>query len=378
MARLRCAEDNYAQPLLAIAAHGLPGSTRTYPTKPLDDESWRTIRRAAQDHRVTGLLVAAVKDGAFPATAAQFGDVRGGHVRTMLRVMSLEQELLELVGLLDRHGINHRVLKGTAVAHLDYADPALRSFIDLDVLVRADDFERTVRVLTDAGFVRTLMEPAPGFDRRFDKGTTLIGSAGYELDLHRTFVLGPWGLVIELEDLWRDGGQEFIVAGRPVRALSRDTRFMHACYHAALGDWPLRLSSLRDVVEMLLRIGDDAGPIRQLAARWHAEAVVAAAIADANRLLGIAPRTELERWAAGYPFSRREEARLALHTHPDKTFAAQALSTLVALPRLRDKADYLRALLLPEPQYVADRHPSALARFRYGIREVRRGRARRR
>lgn len=372
MARRQCAEDNYPQPLLAIATHGLPGSTRTWPDAPLDDESWRTVRRAARSHRVTGLLVAAVDDGALPATAAQSRDVRARHARTMVRVMSLEQELIGIVGLLDRHGIDHRVLKGTAVAHLDYADPALRSFIDLDVLVRGEAFDQAVRVLTGAGFVRTLMEPRPGFDRRFDKGTTLLGR-GYELDLHRTFVLGPWGLLIELEDLWRDGGAEVVVAGRTIRALSRDTRFLHACYHAALGDWPLRLSSLRDVAEMLRRIGDDAGPVRELAARWGVEAIVAAAVADTCRLLGIAPETELARWAVAYVPSRRDEAKLALHTTADKTFAAQALATLMALPRLRDKAAYLGALVMPEPAYVGDRHPSALARFRYGIREVKRG-----
>lgn len=297
---------------------------------------------------------------------------------TMLRVMSLEQELIALLDLLDRHALDHRVLKGTAVAHLDYADPALRSFIDIDVLVRAEEFDRTVHVLSDAGSDRTLMEPRPGFDRRFDKGATLVGAAGYELDLHRTFVLGPWGQQIELEDLWNDGGQEFILAGRHVRALARDTRFMHACYHAALGDWPLRLASLRDVAEMLLGIGGDAAPVTALAARWRAEAVVASAIADACRLLGIATATALSRWAECYVPTRREEAKLALHTHEDKTFAAQALATLFALPRFGDKAAYLRALVLPDQQYVAGRHSSPLARFRYAIAEARRGRGPRR
>lgn len=35
---------------------------------------------------------------------------------------------------------------------------------------------------------------------------------------------------------------------------------MHACYHAALGDWPLRLASLRDMAEML-RAADQDGKV---------------------------------------------------------------------------------------------------------------------
>lgn len=163
-----------------------------------------------------------------------------------------------------------------------------------------------------------------------------------------------------------------------MRALSRPNRFMHACYHAALGDWPLRLASLRDVAEMLPGVNQDGEDLVRLASGWGVEAVVAAAVADTRRLLGIATTDELSSWADRYVPSRREVARLALHTHPDKTFAAQALATLPVIPGLRDKAAYLRALVLPDLRYTAGRHPSALARFRFGIREARRGRGARR
>ena len=81
--------------------------------------------------------------------------------------------------------------------------------------------------------------------------------------------------------------------------------------------------------------------------------MVAAAVADAWRLLGIGATTELSSWAGSYLPTRQDESKLALHTRADKTFAAQALSTLIAMPRLRDKAAYVRALMLPDAQYVA-------------------------
>jgi hypothetical protein len=127
------------------------------------------------------------------------------------------RELIAVVDLLAAKGVESRILKGSAVAHLDYDHPGLRSFIDLDVLVRAGDIDRAVGVLSSASFRRTLPEPRPGFDRRFDKGMTLISPSGFELDLHRTFVLGPWGLRVNLDQLW-DQGQEFRVGGRALRA----------------------------------------------------------------------------------------------------------------------------------------------------------------
>jgi len=375
--RRLCGEAEYPTPLLAVAGHRLAGAGRAFPDEPLGEQSWAAVLAAARTHRLTGLLDAATGDGALPATQSQVRQARAAHRTALLRVLALERELVAVVGLLDGAGVESRVLKGSAVAHLDYPDPALRSFNDLDVLVRARDVDRAAAALAAAGFNRTLAEPRPGFDRRFDKGMTLVPPAGYELDLHRTFVLGPWGVLVDLDRLW-DEGQEFRVGGRRVRALSWPNRFLHACYHAALGNWPLRLGSLRDVAEMLHRADRDSAAIRGLAGDWGAQAVVAAAVADSRRLLRITPAGELSRWAEQYVPGRREVAWLALHTNADKTFAAQALATLRVLPRWRDKAAYVRALVLPDGRYTAGRHASVLDRFRYAAREIRRGRGSRR
>jgi hypothetical protein len=293
-------------------------------------------------------------------------------VSAMAWVMRLEQELLDVVDMLTASSVEIRVLKGSAVAHLDYPDPALRSFIDVDVLVRSEQIDRAVELFTGIGFQRLHPQPRPGFDRRFGKGTTFLSPAGYELDLHRTFVQGPWGVLINLDDLW-DDGEEFNVAGRTLRALSRPTRFMHACYHAALGDWPPRLSSLRDIAQMLLVTGQNERDLRALTASWGAEAVLAVAVSDAWSLLSIAESTATSVWARVHLPTARDEARLAVYRHGRRTSTAQVVSALPAISRLRDKAAFLHALMLPEAQYREGRHASAIARFRHGIAEARRG-----
>lgn len=372
MTRRICAASEYPRPLLAAAGHGLPGAPRAFPTAPLDAPSWDATLAGAERNRLTGLLSAAVADGAFPATAAQRAQARATHRRRLLRVLALEQELIGVRTLLGSADVPMRVLKGSAVAHLDYVDPAARSFIDLDVMIRPEDIERAVEILSRAGFRRTLAEPRPGFDRRFDKGMTLIAPAGYELDLHRTFVLGPWGVVLDPDRLW-DDGQSFTLGSTTLRALSGPHRFLHACYHAALGDWPLRLGSLRDVAEMMRSRGDTAAEAVDVAARCGVEAVVAAAISDTYRLLDLDRDGEIVRWADRYEPSARHTRWLALHTRTDKTFTAQAVATLLILPRWRDKAAYLRALLHPDAPYTAGRHRSVPRRLSYALSEARRG-----
>lgn len=372
MARTLCGEESYPAPLLAIAGHGLAGTTRPFPAQPLDDAAWAGLLAAAKANRVLGQLRAAVDAGLMPVTADQRGQARAAHRMTLLRVLSLEQHLVEVAGVLGDAGVECRVLKGSAYAHLDYPEPALRSFIDLDLLFRPSDFDRAVAVLVGAGFTRFLAEPRPGFDRRFDKGTTLRGP-DFEIDLHRTFVLGPWGVRVNIDALW-DAGQEFTVGGRTLVALSAPNRFLHACYHAALGDWPLRLGSLRDVAQLVPADEESQGALIERARAWGVRAVVAAAVADSGRLLGVEPAGTLRSWAAGYVPTRREEHWLGLHTRSDKTFAAQAIATLPVLPGIRDKAAYLRALVLPDARYTAGRHSSVLSRFRFGLREALRGR----
>jgi hypothetical protein len=370
VARRLCAESAYPAALLAVAGHGLPGASRPFPDSPLSSSSWAALLTAAESNRVLGLLRSTVDAGLLPVTAEQRTQVRTAHRLALLRVLSLERHLVAVTSLLADADVETRVLKGSAYAHLDYPDPALRTFIDLDLLFRPADIERAVTVLSGAGFGRTLAEPRPGFDRRFDKGTTLRGK-DFEIDLHRTFVLGPWGFRVQLDQLWA-AGETFTVGDHVLTALSAPHRFLHACYHAALGDWPLRLGSLRDVAE--LHPSDEPGLIA-LAASWGVAAVVAAAVADSTRLLGLPVSGKLRSWAAAYVPTRREERWLGLHTRATKTFAAQAVATLPVLG-LREKAAYLRALLLPDKQYTADRHGSALSRLSFGVREALRGRTR--
>ena len=59
-----------------------------------------------------------------------------------------------------------------------------------------------MRTLQQEGYDRRYPEPRIGFDARFAKSVTMWSAAGHEIDLHRTLVLGPFGLRVQLDDLW--------------------------------------------------------------------------------------------------------------------------------------------------------------------------------
>jgi Uncharacterised nucleotidyltransferase len=181
-----------------------------------------------------------------------------------------------MAGALDDAGVEYRVFKGVALANTVYVDPALRVFADVDVLVPTPDFGRAARVLEFAlGARRALPELRPGFDARFGKEAMLRTVNGLELDLHRTFVDGGFGLRIDLDDLFASP-RRFALGSREVATLLPAHLLLSSCYAAALGDWPPRLASQRDVVQMLKVDAPTTGVVLDLARAWRCESVLRA------------------------------------------------------------------------------------------------------
>ena len=69
-------------------------------------------------------------------------------VPLMQQQLHLEAQLRTVVEVLESHGLDHRLLKGPALANTVYADPLQRYFHDIDLLVRAEQLADVVRVLT--------------------------------------------------------------------------------------------------------------------------------------------------------------------------------------------------------------------------------------
>lgn len=354
----------------AVAAKGLRGSALEFPEQPLEPSEWEDLWRDVWLNRIDGLLAAAVHDGDLPATPAQRDQALTGHSDAMQLCLLLEADLLHVAGILDHSGIACRVLKGPAFAHLDYPDPALRAFGDIDLLVRSKDYDAAVAALTAAGFKRKFTEVRAGFDHRFGKGACLRGPNRHELDLHRTFVMGPYGLTLDLDDVWGSVAR-FEIAGRAFDTLDAEQRFLHACYHAALGRTETRVTPLRDLAGMLQRRVNavDVDRALELSGRWQSTAVVARAIALAWEVLAL-PDDPLARWARAFTPSDRDRQALRSYLDPDMGYAARSYASLRAVRGLRAKAAFAWALAVPDRDYGAGRHHNRWRRWQEGARQI--------
>lgn len=346
----------------ALSAYGLRGSEHALPTGPFDAAQWRQLLAAAEAARATGLLLTAAEDGAVALDEEQHRALVAAHVDRMAAVVALEDLLLSTLETLEQAGVEVRVLKGSATAHLDHAAPEHRVYGDIDLLVRSCDFDDAVTALLAAGNRRHYFPPRPGFERRFAKCATLLAPSRYEIDLHRTLVAGPAGLRIRLDDLWTDS-ETFTVAGRTLHALSPTGRLLSACYSAEIGDSTPPLWAQRDIVQLALDPRVNGREVRRVAARWGGEAIVAAAVAQAWRRLRIGDITALSAWALRYHPTHEQEAELAFYRRSGLSETARSLAAVRAIPRQRDRAYFLLALAFPSKEYLArTKHDGGLPR----------------
>jgi hypothetical protein len=331
---------------LAVAGHGLLGSRRGFPAKPLSDEAFDALLARLTLHRVVGLAASAASVGQLKVTDLQADRLHAAHVEAMCICLHLEATLLDVQGALASSGVSCRVVKGPASAHLDYADPTLRAFGDIDLLVRSDEFDTVSAALPGLGFHRSSPEPRPGFDRRFGKGATYLAAAdGTNLDLHRTFVLGPLGLQVRLDELW-DGEESFVLAGQRVSALAPPQRLLGACYNAIVGDRNPRLSTLRDIAQLVLGGEVVAADVVEMALGWQAGHVLALGIRAAWDTLDIADVVALSVWAKNQSIPEAEIRSLAVYHDEQAGYAGLSWATARLLPP-RERLAFLRALAFP-------------------------------
>jgi hypothetical protein len=344
--------------LEAAAAYGVVGSVAELPRVPLDDSGWRPLLTIARQERALGLLVAAARAGAFPLTEHQEADLvrfdRDGQCVALL----LERLLVDLAKQLGEIGIDCRMLKGAATAHLDYPGPALRLIEEASLLIRPEHLRSAVSALTSQGWRRQAPEPASGYDVRFGKGITLVDTTGLRLTLQRTLAPPPFGLAISIDELW-DRAEHFDLAGVQLAALSPEGRLVHACLETATR--APALVQMRDIVQLVVGERVDSQRFLDMVSAWRLRAVAAMAIQRAWSTLAVHDLPRLSAWAARYEPTGWERKTLARVCTPGVGYAARALPGVRLVRGPFAKLGYLRSVAFPDRVHTNHRRLRRLA-----------------
>jgi hypothetical protein len=362
-------ETRVAKLLGVVAATGLPSRLHAVKAAP---EVEADFVNAALRQRMAGVALAAHADGRIQLQEASLSELLQRNEAQLALDLQLERLLIIAATVLEKAHIPYRALKGPVLAHTTYTDPALRSFGDIDLLVSPMTFDAATDAFRDLGFVRRFVEPRTGFDARFTKGACLLGRDGFEIDLHRTLAPGAFGVRVARHDFFGAPARNFALGAVPIAGLNGDLAFLHACFHAALGDNPPRFVPVRDVVECF-RIGIDDEAVIDIAQAVSCGAVVQRAVSLADELLGVALEGVLPDWARSYRPSAFDRWALRGYTAENRSYSRQVAASFCVLPTLRDRASFAASLAFPTKSYVRAREGTYANRLGHGIRLLREG-----
>jgi hypothetical protein len=293
--------------------------------------------------RLDGLLVRSIEVGELEIDEQGAADARHAWHESLVASVTIEALAVRVTDRLRAAGLRFAITKGPAVAHLDYPDPALRPFGDVDVVIHPADWRAALGVFEAGGLHREVPELRPGFDDRFGKGATYCDPAGWEVDVHRRFSIGRFGVGAEMAELF-DRLDHIELAGREVPVLGREDRLLHACFHASLGGFR-GLRAFRDVAQLVVVSGADWERTVETARRWRAEAVVVAALLDTWERLELEVGHPAIAWARTTPVDRRDRRALAVFA-AERPFRYQAATAMSALP-WGQRLPYAWALAVP-------------------------------
>jgi hypothetical protein len=342
-----------------FAALGLAAASTATSPAGLEADEWDALLARLTDEHLAGIVLDGADRGLVSLRDDQHEALLAVHEAAMVATLRLESFLLVVRNLLGERGLDMRVLKGPSCAHLDYEQPELRAFTDIDVLVRGEQFDAVAACLSAAGMQRRFDEPRPGFTARFGKGVCFTGANGLELDVHRALTAGPFGLG-DASALWRRS-DSFVLAGSSVECLAREERAVAAAVHACLGSTAPRLVPLRDVAQILSQ-EVDIDRVISVSDELGVRSVLARAILLARATLALDAPLAGEAWALGYRPTRRERQLLHAYITDDRSYAGQMLAGARAVKGLGARVEYVRALALPNRDYLDDRE------HRYGTR----------
>src|SRR4051812_10828204 len=233
------------------------------------------------------------------------------------RQLALDAETAELVDAIRARRVEAVLLRGPAIARTLYADPARRSYDDIDLLIAPGGDDAVETVLHDLRYTwRSAAEMPDGSA----KAQTWVrtGPRPAVVDVHRTV----WSLRAPRAAVWQafaEDAETLDLAGTEVRIPGTEPRALllalHACQHGAATPKPL--ADLKRGLDALdeatwRRAGELAQRLGCADAFATGLRLDPAGVALAARLgLGERARVEVHLRAAGAPATAEGFARLA-------------------------------------------------------------------
>ena len=241
----------------------------------------------AEEHGVIGQLAGCLRklngDSSPPGIRQALADRQRARTFSSLR---LTAELFRSLELFSSQGIEALVVKGPVLAVQAYGDPAMRSYGDLDMLVRQRDIRRATELMSAAGYTPAVSLRA--IDAGKIPGQYLFSKPDPKIivELHNDHTLRYFPRRLPLEEFFARQIR-VRVDGHDVSALSIEDELVLICIHGAKHFWE-RLMWIADVAALVsCQAGIDWGRVADSAKAVGAERMLHTGLRLASDLLKV-------------------------------------------------------------------------------------------
>ena len=242
--------------LLARAIAAMVGhhSLGLVPARPLESRHWEGALRLAAFHRLVPVLYYASQSGdSLPQVPAGVLPVlKREHHATLARNLLLRAHLQQLLQAFQERDIPVIVLKGVVLDEL-YPQPGLRSFGDIDLLMRPADLPQGEELLRSLGFSPAGQPRAQEAYRRhhhhlvpYDHERT-----GTRVELHKHIVRPDSPYSVDITTLWEHAQPAFLNGVRYLK-LAPEDQILHLCLHFLIDRQGLRPGALLQLCDIAL------------------------------------------------------------------------------------------------------------------------------
>src|SRR5260370_16046062 len=198
---------------------------------------WTRLRALAEEHGVGGHLAACLGELPVDLVPLQIKQTLINRQRSRnFLTLRLTAGVFCIVDRFKLEGIGALVVKGPVLAVQAYGDPAMRSYGDLDLLVRQRDIRRATELMSAAGYSAAVSLRA--IDAGKIPGQYLFSNPHAKLivELHNDGTLRYFPRRLPLEEFFARQIRVRLDA-REIPALSVEDEFVLICIHGAKHFW---------------------------------------------------------------------------------------------------------------------------------------------
>lgn len=194
---------------------------------------WEEVLKGARHHGVMPLLHRHLSSLHAPGIPAPVLAELGSYARkNAVHNLMLAHALLGVLKALEQQSVVAVPYKGPVLAGSAYGDVSLRSFKDLDVIVRPQNFKSASATLQRLGYALSDRDPDGHFHESFVHPQT-----GVMVELHHDVIRRRYfPTPLELSAMWRDLTQVPLL-GQPVASFTPEDTLLLLCLHGSKHAW---------------------------------------------------------------------------------------------------------------------------------------------